>query len=203
VERIMLEELMSTSSEAGKGRAIPVLLRLEPGRAHFGDSREGIAMLERTIEAGIPNGLRATLATGSFLTGSLYVSLDVHPEAEAAEQGTFAGRPTIPTIATGLDVIEQKVSQLLDKLNGLHLEEVTDSVDATLREVKVTIAELRALIASQGIQSLPHSIESSLDELERTLKSIRALADSLESQPSALIFPSDPIPDPEPRASTP
>jgi len=203
VERIMLEELMSTSSEAGKGRAIPVLLRLEPGRAHFGDSTDGIAMLERTIEAGIPNGLRATLATGSFLTGSLYVSLDVHPEAEAAELGTFAGRSTIPTVPSGLDVIEQKVSQLLDKLNELRLEAVMDSADATLDELAATVAELRAFVASEGIQSLPQSVESSLDEVDRTLKSVRALADSLESQPSSLIFPSDPIPDPEPRASTP
>jgi paraquat-inducible protein B len=204
VERIMLDELMAKGGEeAGEGRAIPVLLRLEPGLLPFGDSSEGVARLKLGIESGISNGFRATLATGSLLTGSLYVSMDVYPDAEPAEQGSFAGRPTIPTIPSGFVVIEHKVTQLLDKLNELRLEDVTGSADTALQELTATIEELRALIASQGVQNLPRSIESSLEELERTLESVRALADSLESQPSSLIFPSKPTPDPEPRATHP
>jgi paraquat-inducible protein B len=128
------------------------------------------------------------------------VSLDMYPDAEAAELGTFAGRPTIPTIPGGLESIEKKVTQLLDKFNELRLEDVAGSADATLRELTATIAELRAFVASQGVQSLPHSIESSLDELDRTLKGVRALAEALENQPSLLIFPSEPTLDPDPKA---
>jgi paraquat-inducible protein B len=202
VVRLMIDEIGATGGQ-GKGTAIPVLLQFEPGRLRFGDSDEGVEKLERSIELGIKNGLRATLATGSLLTGRLLVALDIYPDAEAAELGSYAGRPTIPTIASGLDSIEQKVAKLLDKLNELRLEDVTGSADATLRELTATIAELRALVASQNVQSLPGSIDASLDELARTLKSVRALADSLEDQPSALIFPSDPKPDPEPRATNP
>jgi len=197
VERLLLDELVA---EGGEGRAIPVLVRLEPGRLHLDDSSTGVAQLERSIEQGVQNGLRATLETGNLLTGSLLVSLDMYPDAEAAELGTFAGRPTIPTIPGGLESIEKKVIQLLDKFNELRLEDVAGSADATLRELTATIAELHAFVASQGVQSLPHSIESSLDELDHTLKSVRALAEALENQPSSLIFPSEPTLDPDPKA---
>ena len=200
VERLLLDELVAEGGEGGEGRAIPVLVRLEPGRLHLGDSSTGVAALERSIELSVQNGLRATLETGNLFTGSLLVSLDMYPDAKAAELGTFAGRPTIPTIPGGLESIEKKVTQLLDKLNELRLEDVAGSADATLRELTATIAELRAFVASQSVQSLPHSIESSLDELDRTLKSVRALAEALENQPSLLIFPSEPTLDPEPKA---
>ena len=203
VERLMLEELAAESGEEGEGRPIPILVRLEPGRLPFGDTSEGAARLKRSIEKGIQNGFRATLETGNLLTGSLFISLDIYPDEEAAEQGTFAGRPTIPTIASGIDSIAKKVTQLLDKLNELRLEEVTDSADVTLQELTVAITELRALVSSHGVQSLPNSIESSLDELDRTLNSVRALADALEHQPNSLIFSREPTPDPEPRATHP
>ena len=149
---------------------------------------------------GVSNGLRATLATGNFLTGSLFVSLDVYPNPDRAELGTFAGRPTIPTIQSGLEGIEQNVTQLLKKLNELPLDEVAGSANATLRELTATVAELRSLVAGRGVQGLPSAIEASLDELDRTLMSVRALATTIEDQPSSLLFSGDAEPDPEPRA---
>jgi paraquat-inducible protein B len=201
VERLLLEEL--TALGEGAGSAIPVLLRLEPGRLPYGDTAEGVARLKRSLERGIPNGLRATLETGSFLTGSLFISLDMYPDAEAAEQGTFASRLTIPTIPSGLDNIQRKVTRLLDKLNKLPLEGVTDSANTSLQELTDTMTELRALVASRGVQGLPRSIESTLEELDRTLKSVRALAEEIGRLPSSLIFPPEPTLDPEPRASHP
>ena len=131
------------------------------------------------------------------------MGLDIYPEAEPAELGSFAGRRTIPTIGSGLEGIENGVTQLLDKVNDLRLEALVDNADTTLKELGATIAELRTLLASPGIQSLPHSIETSLDELDRTLMSVRALATSLEDRPNALLFSSEPVPDPEPRAVRP
>lgn len=200
VERLLLDELIVEVGGGGEGRAIPVLVRLEPGRLHFEDSSSGVARLARGIEVGVSNGLRATLATGSFLTGSVFVSLDVYPNSDAAELGTFAGHPTIPTVQSGLEGIEQNVTQLLRKLNDLPLEKVAGSADATLRELTAAVAELRSLVAGRAVQGLPSAVAASLDELDRTLMSVRALATALEDQPSSLLFSPDPVPDPEPRA---
>ncbi len=213
VERVLVEELVSRNQREGRGgegSPIPVLIRLEPGRLQMGDSDKGIALLEQTIRASVKNGMRATLSTGSLLTGSLYVALDFYPGEDPAKMGEFDGRPTIPTVAGGLEAIEHRVGTLLDKLNALPLGEVTRSADATLRaaddtlvELRQTVAELRLLLASEEFQSLPRSVESSLTELDRTLRSVNALTQTLDEQPNALIFPRSYEKDPEPPAGSP
>jgi paraquat-inducible protein B len=185
------------------------LIRLEPGRLKLEDSEEGVEALIHAIAASVKNGMRATLSTGNLLTGSLYVSLDFYEDVDASELGTFAGRPSIPTIASGLGGIQQKVTSLLDKLNELPLEDVALSADSTLqsandalRQLEQTAAELNTLMASQEMQALPQSVQSSLDELDRTLRQVGGLAETIGEQPNALIFPRRYESDPEPSAGS-
>lgn len=173
--------------------------------------------MRESIAIGVTNGIRATLATGSLITGSLYVALDVFPDAPKAEIGTYAGRPTIPTIASGLAGIEQKLAALLDKVNALPLE-------GTVREAEHTLADLNAILGSDAMQSLPASLEATLNELQatlrsvsgesemqagllntvseldRTLRSLRGLVETLEQQPNSLIFNRELGEDPRPPA---
>jgi paraquat-inducible protein B len=131
------------------------------------------------------------------------VSLDVYPDEAPAELGSFAGRPTIPTISSGLEGIQQKVASLLDKLNALPLEDVAASTDRTVQELERTVAELRGLLASSELQSLPASLEATIVDLSRTLESVEGLATTLGDQPSSLIYPREPERDPEPVAGSP
>jgi len=202
VERILLEELVAEGVE-GEGAPIPVLIRLEPGRMKMGDSAEAIELMSRRIEAGVRNGLRATLSTGNLLTGSLYVSLDFYPDEAPAELGSFAGHTTIPSIPSGLEGIQVQLTSLLDKLNAMPLEDVAASANRTVQELERTMAELRMLLASDQLRSLPVSLEASLAELDRTLQSIEDLATTLGDQPSSLVFPREPERDPEPITGSP
>ena len=219
VERGLIQE-MAAKGFSGKGEPIPVLIRLEPGRLELPDSEEGAATLARAIETGVGNGLRVTLSTGNLLTGSLYVYFDAYPDEPPAEMGSFAGRPTIPTIAGGFEGIQVRLSALLDKLNALPLEELLDGVDRLL-------ADVDAFVASEDMQSLPASLEETLaqlrdtldsvsadsamqerlmrtvTELDRTLQSLRTLLDTLKEKPNALIFSSEPGEDPQPPAGSP
>jgi len=208
VERILLEELVTETAQ-GEGAPIPVLIRLQPGRLAFDDSEEGVEQLRRTVAAAVANGLRATLSTGNLLTGSLYVALDMYPKERPAELDRFASWTTIPTIPSGLEGIQVQVISLLEKLNSLPLERIARSADGTLRgagktmvELDSTLQELRVLLASQGIQTLPKSLEDSLAELNRTLRSLEGLAGTLEAQPNSLIFPRAHQADPEPPVGT-
>ncbi len=219
VERVLLSELAAEGFR-GDGQPIPVLIRVEPGRLALPDSAEGNAILARAIEEGVARGLRGSLATGNLLTGNLFVSFDPVPDAAPAPMGSFAGRPTLPTVGSGLEAIQVRLSALLDKLNALPLDDVLEGVDRLL-------ADVGALVAREDLQSLPGSLETTLadlqetlrsvsgssalqerlmrtmTELDRTLETLRAVLETLEEQPSALIFDREPAEDPEPPAGTP
>ena len=50
----------------------------------------------------VRSGLRATLKTGSMLTGQLYVNLTLKPDAEPAEVSQLGEFRTLPTASSGL-----------------------------------------------------------------------------------------------------
>ncbi|RLA52080.1 MAG: hypothetical protein DRR42_08530 [Gammaproteobacteria bacterium] len=222
VERIMIDALAAGGGIAGQGSAIPVLIKLEAGRLGLGDTQVVTDQLIEAVKTGVGNGLRGTLATGNLLTGSKLISFDYYANETSASPGDFNGYTTIPTIETGLERIEVKVSQLLDKLNGLPVEATVESANRTLAGLDGTVKELRELLASDKVQSMPQALTKTMSELTRTLESFssgsefyddlaRALAEliltlqgldglstTLEKQPSLLIFPKTIRPDPEP-----
>jgi len=201
VKRVMLREMVAKTGGTGQGSPIAVLIAIEPGRLEFGDTEEGRALLRRGIEAGVKNGLRASLASGNLLTGSLIVALDDYDDDdEPKEIGEFAGYATIPTTVTGLASLERRITDLLDKLNALPLENVANSADETLREVERTVASLNAILESYEIRTLPASVGSTLTELDRTLRDASRLVESLEEEPSSIVFSRDPVLDPVPPA---
>jgi paraquat-inducible protein B len=216
----MLSELASIGLNGEAGSPIPVLIRLEPARLERADSPEGVEQLRKAIEAGITRGLRATLTTGNLITGSLYVAIDFYEDAPQVDSREFAGRPVIPSIASGLGGLEQRISALLDKVNDLPL-------DQTVSELQQTLASLDRLLSSEGMQALPAQLTETLDqlqvtagsfsddselqsrllpavsELQHTLSSLRQVLDTLDQQPNALIFNRDYREDPRPPAGTP
>lgn len=210
VEKIMIEELVAVQEgeESSPGAPIPVLIRIEPGRIKMGDTPEAVTEMRRILGDAVAAGLRASLATGNLLTGSLYISLDMYENEPPASIGEFDDYPTLPTIASGLEGIEQRVTRLLDTINSLPLddlaqsaEDALESVDGLLLEAEKTLGELRGLIASEGIQELPSSLQGTVDELNRALRGVNAFVRSLEEQPNALVFPRKYVPDPEPAAA--
>jgi len=218
VESLLLDEMME-APEAGTAGRIAVLLRLEPGRLTLPDSQEGTKKLRENLERVVGNGLRASLSSGNLLTGSLYVALDVYPDEPAAEIGSFAGFPTLPTVAGGLEGIQHKVNTLLDKLNALPLDEVAQSAaDAVAgmndivnsrgmqelpASINATLAELRSVLGSVAPGSpMQQRLLRTLTELERAIESMGSLLSTLDDKPSSVIFSREAPRDPEPQAGS-
>jgi paraquat-inducible protein B len=217
VERIMLTEM--AESIDGQGQQIPILIRIEPARIELPDSPEGVEQMRKSIEIGVPGGLRATLATGNLLTGSLFITMNFYPDAEPAAMGSFADFPTIPTISSGLAGIEHQLIAFLAKLNDLPLEGV-------VTEAQQALSSIDRLLGSDEMQAVPGSLDETLEklsatlaslsgdsefqarllptitQLERTLSSLRRVLDTLERQPSALIFDRKYEDDPRPPAGS-
>lgn len=204
VEGLMLKEIVTNEAA---GEALPIRIRLEPGRILMGDTEAAAKELAGNVEESVSIGMRASLETGNLLTGSLYIALDLYPDAPKASVGDFLGYPTIPTIGGGLEQIQHQVTAFLDKLNALPLDDIAKnanttitSVDDTVVELERTLAEVRTLVASDDTQGLPRSVEQTLAQIDATLRSLRELAATLEQKPNALIFPVEHQPDPEPQA---
>ncbi|MGI9327892.1 MAG: intermembrane transport protein PqiB [Pseudomonadales bacterium] len=175
VERIMMEEI-SLQGLAGEQRAVPVLIKVEPGRMRWSDDESGVARAKEAIAAAVADKLYATLQTGSLLTGQLMVALDFYPAEPAASMGEFAGYSTIPTKSTGLAQIEQKVVAVLDRIQSMPLGEIgestksaLDELTATLASTRKTVAEIETLMSSEGTQQLPGELTASLEQLRETL----------------------------------
>jgi paraquat-inducible protein B len=203
----------------GQGQPIPILIRIEPGRVELPDSPEGVERMRETFELGMDHGLRASLATGSLITGSLFITLDYYPDAEPAAVEPFAGRPSIATIASGLAGIEHQLIAFLGKLNDLPLEGVvveaqqalasidrllgSDEMQAVPGTLDETLRNLRVTLASLSPDSeLQARLLPTITQLERTLSSLGQVLDTLDRQPSALIFDRKYGEDPRPPAGS-
>lgn len=158
---------------------IPVLIHLEPGRWLGEDTLQAKTKAAADVEKSVNAGMRASLSVGNLLTGALVVSFDFFEEAEAESIETAGDYKTLPTISTGLEQIQLKVTSLLDKLNELPLNSVLKETNETMQQITKTLAtadqsvkELNNLLTSSETQQLPESFNTTLAELQATLKGI-------------------------------
>jgi paraquat-inducible protein B len=228
VERVMIKESINYSFEQGTqghGADIPVLIYLEPGRLEMPDDESSIEDLNSAIRAGVANGMRATLETGSLLTGAKFVNIDYYEGVEPAEIGSFFEYPTLPSLETGLGQLEQKLNALLDKINDLPIDHTVAEANNAIATLNDTLESLNRVVEDQGTQDLPaqlnetlrdlqsvmegfssdsgayQSINSSLLRLNRTLGNMESLTRTLNDKPNAVVFPSSTPPDPVPEVN--
>ena len=140
------------------------------------------------VEA-VRTGLRATLKTGSLLTGQLFVDLDfydVFNEGEPAVVEQQGGLPVIPTRSGGLARIEDKVMQVLNHIEKLQLGPVIDNTNAALASIHTAVedsretianltkasAELEAILSDESTRKLPDEIKQTLAATRETLEGL-------------------------------
>lgn len=178
VERILMTELVNMR-EAGQGKPIPVLIYLEPARFGLPDSEQSVDGMRQSIATGVKGGMRASLQTGSLLTGALYINIDVYKDLPVATVGEFSGYPVMPTIPSGLGRLEQQLGSLLDKFNALPLEPMVANantalatLDGTLASLTATMTSLQLILDKEGTKALPSELNQTLAELRKALSAI-------------------------------
>jgi uncharacterized lipoprotein YmbA len=200
---------------SGSGEPIPVLIHVEPGRLLAGDNPAMVEAIQKSLEIGVTRGLRATLATGSLITGSMYIEFDYYPDEPPAELGVFKEYTTIPSISGGLSRIEHQVSALLNKVNQLPLEQTVTGANQTIAELNTSLAALNTILERSSTQDLTAEIQATLEdmravlagispnseayqslnasllELNRTLQNLSDFSRTLSDQPNSLVMPVD------------
>lgn len=160
--------------------AIPVLIRIEPQRLGIENSDINLEEWEARFQRMFGLGLRASLKSGSLLTGALFVDLNFQRDlADEYVAERFSDRTVFPTVAGGFAQIQAQVTDLLDKLNALEVEPLLTGLDrnlqaseSVLNEVREVSASINQLLNDPETQAIGGNLNATLEELRSTLEGL-------------------------------
>ncbi|MCP4115540.1 MAG: MCE family protein [Desulfobacteraceae bacterium] len=195
---------------------IPVTIELEPGRFTMTgkqpiDARQGIEIL-------VEKGLRAQLKQGNILTGQLYIDLDIYPDEPPRKIVYSEKYPELPTIPTSIEEITKGITHIVDKLEKLPLEQISNDLSSTLsllgkaaeqitllmghldrtvapaatdtlKRSQITLTRLNRVLSAESPTG--HELKRALAELADAARNMSELADYLERHPESLFFGKD------------
>ncbi|MBV4451159.1 MULTISPECIES: PqiB family protein [Pseudomonas] len=161
----------------------------------------------RLIGSFIENGLRAQARSGNLLTGQLYIALDFYPKAEKVAFDPTLRPVSIPTIPGNLEQLQEKLENIVNKINQLPIERIAGNLDSNLVELRKGLTQFNAKTlpsvqntladVSKTLQSASSTLAEdspqreqltqTLDELGRMSRSLRELSDYLGRHPESLI----------------
>lgn len=131
---------------------IPVLIAIEPDRIELTGE---LAIPEyQVMEKLVAKGLRAQQRIGNLITGQSYVSLRIHADAQPSSIGNDDTYPVLPTIPNTVEEIAATAKRLLDRFNGLPMEE-------TLKDIREAAKQVKAMIGSNALESAIDNIDKS------------------------------------------
>lgn len=160
--------------------AIPVLIRVEPQRLGIENSDIDLEEWKARFQRMFGLGLRASLKSGSLLTGALFVDLNFHRDlADEYVAERFSDRDVFPTVAGGFAQIQAQVTDLLEKLNALEVEPLLTGLDSNLQasesmlnEARDVSASLNQLLNDPETQAVGGNLNATLEELRSTLQGL-------------------------------
>jgi paraquat-inducible protein B len=163
---------------------IPVTVEIEPERLVDRDPDTAVPseeLLTRLVE----RGLRARLATGSLLTGQLFVELNIYPDAPLTLVGAQGGVPELPTIPNTVEAITATLENVVARIDQVRIDEIADALQGTLEgtEALANAPELQAALADLGpamgsLRGILGDVDDA--ELDETLGAARQVAVNLE-----------------------
>lgn len=219
---------MLKSKHSFEQKKIPVLVKIDLDRIFDSNVDINRQEMEKLFENEFGSGLRGSLATGSLLTGALFIDVNFHTDEEYVKHN-FGDYHVFPTALGGTGQIQKQFTELVGKLNALPLEKAvssfndvmvdtqdtlnsltqatnklssfmdSDEFQALPKEVKSTLIEVRKSISGYGPDSsIYQSSEMTMQQLNQVSKELQVLLRQLNTQPNALIVGDKRAEDPMP-----
>lgn len=165
---------------------IPVIIELDAGStlALGAPQPPNEERIRRLIEL----GLRAELSMESFVTGLLYVKLDIAPQSEAR----LVADPRvpyveIPTKPTAFEEVQRKAAAFLARLDRLDVEGLIDSLAKTIQGIETLVNSPALAETVDSMPQLTKKLGEAIDEISATLAEVRRLGDGLGSKASSAV----------------
>jgi paraquat-inducible protein B len=171
---------LDSSLEVGR---IPVIVELDPAKITSRGFTSSILSDPRVFRDAIDRGLRGQLQLESFVTGVLYVALDLFPNTAAdLVQQPGSGKYRyweIPTEPASMEQARGAVSRILAKLAETDFESLVDSVTRAVAAINqlVSSGELRAAIRSSA--HVTHQLGDAATSISRLATKLDGQVDSL------------------------
>ncbi|WP_158969658.1 intermembrane transport protein PqiB [Paraglaciecola sp. L3A3] len=157
---------------------IPILIGIQPGRVGESDDDEGLKFVHQQIDHWITKGLRATLKTGNILTGSLFVDLQHYDNLATIKNTEIDDLKVLPFVSDEFSQITDKVSSILDNINALKLQDLSENTNKMLLQITKAAESLQ--LTGTNIDTLLSRVEQErvAHKMSLTLESINALTRS-------------------------
>jgi paraquat-inducible protein B len=170
-----VEETYVLLSAAATGSAdvrIPVVIAIDPAKIRRSGAAGALGDPRRVVEL-VESGLRAQLATSSFVTNLRYIALDVLPDAPRdLVNDPAVPYPEIPTVPTALENAEKQASELLAHIARLNIRAMFGSAQRTLDG-------LDRIVNGGQLEATLRAIERGAKSFEDATRNLDALAISL------------------------
>ncbi len=187
---------------------IPVLIEIEPERI-VGRGNQEIEPPYQMLNKLVERGLRASLQTGSLLTGQLYVGLSMRPDTPIHLIEEETPYPQLPTIrAADFGSIAQSVERFLKKLDRVDLDKLSleliktlegtskifngPEVQETLEEMQLSLQVFRGILQKVDDSSLQETINSARVVMDKITETMDTFDETL-SQANLVLKPNSPL----------
>ncbi|MBS4097385.1 MAG: MCE family protein [Sulfuricella sp.] len=159
-------------------------------------------------------GFRAQLHTGNLLTGQLFIALDFFPDARKTHVSWDQPPLELPTQRGNLEELQVSLNKVLKALEKIPFTDLVQDMRGVLGTLDHTLKGVEKLVQRVDGETLPETgaairdlrrtleavertlatdsplrldVHNAMHEIERAAQSFRALTDTLEKQPEALL----------------
>jgi paraquat-inducible protein B len=188
---VKVGEVTDVQLQWGRRGVVAVYVTLQPSALKGiaeGGPRQAV---ERAVRE---DGLRAQLRMQSFVTGVLYVAIDVRPETPIVLRGLDPHVPELPTIPTDLEVWTAKLERFAEKIENIPLNQIGEATSLILQDVKkiVESKETQDLVRNSNAaitdaRKLVHRVDAQIDPLIAQLKGTLARVDPVATEAEATL----------------
>jgi len=142
---------------------------------------------QHRIDILVKQGIRAQLETGNLLTGQMYISLDMFPDAPHYVIDWTKEIPIIPTVPGTIGKVKNNVNSILQKADRMmtQVEDLSYKLNQNMEpELLATLKQVNAMMVQikEFSYQLNHKLEPELSGAVRQAEStLVTIQDSLKS----------------------
>lgn len=157
---------------ASKKVAMAVQIRFYPERvkprSRLTSDRKATVDSRKLLDAMVKQGFRAQLKSGNLLTGQLYVALDFFPGAQPARIDWHCNPPLLPTVSGNMAQLQASLTQIVQKLERLPLEELAGDMRKTVQTLNTTLKSADKLLKNIDTAVVPET-RLMMEDVRKTL----------------------------------